>query len=381
MNCNYNKYDTKEKAELEFKKNYKKLIQRLYNSSEDLTNLEETITLSLIDDTLNITNVMGDDIYVKTYILTDKNGKNALVSIENSVHYGCPIGEFKILLGLENREFYKVNFPGIKLYITKNLNTGKKGIYSLNSKRFVAEEKYDEIEPIKVFPFDANYALKTEATRYSYIFNITLNEKVGRIDLGKWKKNIPLKYKKVYSPIIPEIDSYNLNGSPILEIVKVQNTNGKIGAYCYCVAFHTKYISDEDRGVNYRYIKKRFIEPIFNDVELYGYITNHKQLDILTDFENIKEVLLKVNINGKFGIISAFAKKLIVPPIFDKIEDAKPNDKYEYFYGTIAEDKYVIYNPQLLMTSTTPKIYKINELIAEPSIEEEIIIKSLKKKR
>ncbi len=81
--------------------------------------------------------------------------------------------------------------------------------------------------------------------------------------------------------------------------------------------FHEFYDSEKDRDYKKSYINKKFIPPIFDEI-------NVVQIN-----ENNNTIILKVSLNGKVGLLDVYRKKFLVPIIFDSITSFYFNESEE----------------------------------------------------
>lgn len=317
-------------------KAYKDFILRYYNNDNDIV-LDlgsEELVFNLLHDDFSLSNIFGYRRNRNCYFACkNSKGQQALIKFNMEDGYDCNTGteifDAEVLLPFEEREFEEVTLYSV---ITKNKNNNKYGEYNF-IKGFVIEEKYDLIT-VK------------EQDRI-----ITLDGKQGRISSNKMF-NIPPRYDELFEAsfslfnknyshsfsLDDDIENQNdlLNMScpcPTKYVVLTKKGN-LVGAYCYITDFHMRYDVNEDRGWKHRFIKKRLIPPVFDDVKV-----------VNVDKERA-EITLEVSLNGKVGILEAYRKTFIVPIIFDSIisyEYILNRDIYEFVlncYGLIDGVEY-----------------------------------------
>ena len=185
----------------------------------------------------------------------------------------------EVIVPLENYEFI---FNQGRVYI-HNLLDNKWGVYLIGSQKQIIPTQYDTIELL-----DQYVNWKDD------LYLVSKDGNKGCIGFGINKIcSIPIIYEDV------QLEFYGK-----LKYFKVKR-DGNFGICLFLPSTKTKYDVSRDESFTYPYIKKSFISPFFQHIE------------VLFDAE--EDVYLKVNLNGKFGVIDAFSKRLVVPTVFDEI--------------------------------------------------------------
>lgn len=299
----------------EQKQNFKFLEQALTElyPSQEITDEMRDITVVLSYNNFGLVNIFRKRATLMHYfVCSNTRGEQALLSVTKEDGYewntGTGIKKIKVYLPFSNRIFIRDENSLINFF-SKNIDTGKVGLFTMfKNGKFEIEEKYD--------------TLSSGLSGYL----ATLNNKIGRINPYNGAFNIPIKYDEVV-----EVNTSNVsmpNGGIICRDEKnnlvLVRLNNKWGAYCYINDYHIRYDYAHDRNFSHRYVRKRFITPLFDKIELYFIDDIHTR------------IVLKVWLNGKCGLLDVYDRKFIAPIIFDDIlnyEEVK-NDKY-YVYGFI----------------------------------------------
>ena len=273
-------------------------------------------------------NGMYKDTDILSGVVSVKNqlGQKALVIFNYREKYTCLESEMltylimediKVIVPLGNYEF---EFNRGHVYI-HNLLKDKWGVYIMGSQKQIISTQYDTIELINEY---VNWR--------DDLYLVSKNGNKGCIGFGINKIcSIPIIYEDV------QLEFYEK-----LKCLKVKS-DGNFGIYLYLPSTKIKYDVSRDESFTYPYIKKCFISPLFQHIEL--------------QFYDEHNVYLKVSLNGKFGIIDAFNKEFVVPIVFDEITyfsyDNNGINCYglingeNIFYNGVSFMKTMVFEPQI----------------------------------
>lgn len=334
-------------TEEEEKKQWEKLLSTLFNCKAEEVD-------EYIKDGIEIKEIYNQEVHMLlpqdgrpltiAYSLKTKDGKIAIFS---QVHYHLsmtPPEDYKIIKPLGYNTIIDIIFDQgiIKNDITLeysllNLQTGEISIEPFNG---------------KIHPDYINNDYKSSIT-----FITEINGLFGRKDITRHKRNIPEQYIELQN-LVPEKISDTRNRS-ILEVIKCKDAISKKYAI-HCFWLDSETTSDYDGELIKEYSYGVYYEPIFDDLEIYQVYNKRKN-----SFRNeplAEKVYLKVTISGKQGIIEAFTKRVIVPPIFDRIEEkdalSEFFDKPNYFFGWIGSERYII----IAHNEAESEIFKIESI-------------------
>lgn len=303
------------------------LIQDLYPGREVTPEMRK-IKATVVDGDFGLDNVFRDRKEVtRHYMCENISGEKALIAVAFEDDFShdsltTTIKKAEVFLPFANREFL---FDGCfyRTCYTKNLDTGKMGKYVLGH-GFTLEEIYDNL----VEGIEGEIA--------------TIGNKTGRVASRDY--DIAIKYDELV-----EIDTSNIyvlnRGVMVRGIpnsVVLVKLDGKWGAYCYLKDYHSHYISSADKEITRRYLKKRFIAPLFDKIEIHT----------IDDAE--KRIVLRVWLNNKVGLLEVYSREFICPIVFDAITkwektcDGGINDYGYNIYGYIDGEFYRYSNGNLV---------------------------------
>jgi len=296
------------------------IISDLYQT-EKINNKMRKISLELLANDFNLMNMAGDRISKNEYYLcTNSKGEQGIIHVLCADKYNSfdkDISKIKVLFPFEQRtfSFYTKAKNMDFIILTQNKNTNKYGLVSLaaGKGKVLLDEIYDDINGLQ----------------NGYI--VKINEKIGRVNPDSKQYDIPIKYD--YLENINDAQYDTSNGKVKQQLSNSANAivkkNNLCGAYCYIEDSHYRI----DKSFYQKYIKKRFVPPLFDNIEFF--------------FEDngYKKIYLKVFLNGKQGILDVYDSTFVAPIVFDEITDWKMYEDNNYnrcpiFCGYIDGDYY-----------------------------------------
>lgn len=304
-----------------------KIVNDLYDWKK-ITDEMKNVSLKFVYEDTCLNNLFENrNVVNEYYFCTNSEKEQGIISVLRYTGYNTSKKEpiIKVLLPFCKRTLEIGNYKSTDVteltVLTHNKGTNKYGIISLNNSelKFLLDEKYDEI--------------KSDDTGYI----VRIDNRVGRVCVDKKHYNIPIKYDDIKEQKHACFSKFG----ELVEQVSFPQGNALVksgnlwGAYCYTEDYHFRSLKrDPDITFDQKYIKKRFVPPLFEKIEPFYY-----------DYDE-KNIYLKVLLNGKIGILDVYNRNFVAPIVFDKIthfEKTKIAESYDdkfVFYGYINGSYY-----------------------------------------
>lgn len=360
----------------------------------DSLNIEK---ISMVESTElrypNMYDIVAKDIKHRFYIMKLNNGKEALVQI---LKFECSFA-FLYKVAIPFNDFEMKEFSIFNLIKIRDKRTNKWGLYDLITNKWLFEPEYDDLE--YVGSLRGHYQIENKAF-YNSNHNILLikvkdNNKEGIIRVytdpdANYKETwVPIKYDEIKTWELYKRERLNdedVSFSHFLFTVKEKKEDQTLtGAYLFIDKYRDYSF---DKKCTFKYYKRYIIPEVFDDLCLTTLTNKNSQRMYInnpvtiTDEElhsTIEKGLFKFKLNNKWGLYNGITKAIVIPPLFDKIDD---------FYCVKDLDSYLnqsdLISPFLIYTNDQTYLvdehginttYKSKVLMIEKEIKERVYVK------
>ncbi len=360
----------------------------------DSLNIEK---ISMVESTElrypNMYDIVAKDIKHRFYIMKLNNGKEALVQI---LKFECSFA-FLYKVAIPFNDFEMKEFSIFNLIKIRDKRTNKWGLYDLITNKWLFEPEYDDLE--YVGSLRGHYQIENKAF-YNSNHNILLikvkdNNKEGIIRVytdpdANYKETwVPIKYDEIKTWELykkARLNDEDVSFSHFLFTVKEKKEDQTLtGAYLFIDKYRDYSF---DKKCTFKYYKRYIIPEVFDDLCLTTLTNKNSQRMYInnpvtiTDEElhsTIEKGLFKFKLNNKWGLYNGITKAIVIPPLFDKIDD---------FYCVKDLDSYLnqsdLILPFLIYTSNQTYLvdehginttYKSKVLMIEKEIKERVYVK------